>query len=247
MMRSRDFLSAFRNLPLGTLDDLTDGAPFVILSPHPDDETLGAGGLIAAACARNQHVEVVLITDGAGSHPNSRAYPPERLSRLRREELERAGSILGLPVTRLTCLGLPDTRAPTVGPVFEMAVDHIGKIVQRVGARTVFVTWKHDPHCDHAATAVMAAELIKRNDGIKLWSYPIWGWHIEGNDVLEALPPSGFRVDIAPWQSIKQAAIDAHRSQMTDLISDDPAAFCFTPATLAPFLGPYEYFLETPL
>ena len=43
--------------------------PFVVLSPHPDDESLGMGGLIALARRNHQDVSIVAVTDGAGSHP----------------------------------------------------------------------------------------------------------------------------------------------------------------------------------
>lgn len=34
----------------------------------------------------------------------------------------------------------------------------------------------------------------------------------------------------------------AHRSQMTDLIDDDPTGFRFTEETISPFLDQYEFF-----
>ncbi len=72
-MRADEFRHHLRDLPDGTFADITGDQPFVVLSPHPDDESLGTGGLIAAACARGQRVDVVLVTDGAGSHPKSHA------------------------------------------------------------------------------------------------------------------------------------------------------------------------------
>ena len=36
----------------------------IIVAPHPDDEVLGAGGLIQAALSRDISVEVVAVTDG---------------------------------------------------------------------------------------------------------------------------------------------------------------------------------------
>src|SRR5690606_16204888 len=44
-----------------------------VIAPHPDDESLGCGGLIAALAADGRAVQVVFVTDGAGSHPNSAA------------------------------------------------------------------------------------------------------------------------------------------------------------------------------
>jgi len=241
-----EYLEIIRQLPRGSLRGLTGGEPFVLLSPHPDDESLGAGGMIAAACAAGQRVEVVVVTDGAGSHPRSKRYPRERLVALRQAEVEAAGSLLGLPPDHVTHLMLPDTAAPSEGPMFEAAVNTIVSVCAAAGAGSLFVTWDADPHCDHQATARMAVAVRERLPDIKLWAYPIWGWHLDPAAPLDLPGPHGFRLDISPQQRAKRAAIDAHVSQMINLIDDDPDGFRFTETTLAPFLGPYEYFIEVP-
>ena len=243
-MTAGEFLAALTQLPLGSLQDLTASEPFVLLSPHPDDESLGAGGLIAASCAAGQRAEVVVITDGAGSHPHSKAYPPQRLIELRQAEIEAAGSLLGLTPDHVRHLGLPDTGAPSSGPAFEAAVKTIAELCLKVGARSLFVTWDGDPHCDHEATARMARAVRQQMPELKLWAYPIWGWHLNPALPLDRVPPTGFRLDILPWQAVKRSAIAAHVSQMTALIDDDPEGFRFTETTLAPFLGRFEYFIE---
>ena len=43
------------------------GARWLVIAPHPDDETLGAGALIHHAAARNRLGGVVFLTDGGGS------------------------------------------------------------------------------------------------------------------------------------------------------------------------------------
>src|SRR5690606_38092378 len=45
--------------------------PLLVIAPHPDDETLGCGGVIALATCRNVRVHTVFVTDGGASHPNS--------------------------------------------------------------------------------------------------------------------------------------------------------------------------------
>ncbi len=62
---------AWRELPEGSLNDIIGGGTCLILAPHPDDESLGCGGLIAACVAAGRSPLVVILTDGAGSHPNS--------------------------------------------------------------------------------------------------------------------------------------------------------------------------------
>jgi LmbE family N-acetylglucosaminyl deacetylase len=243
-LTAREFLAALTELPMGSLNDLTADAPFVVLSPHPDDETLGAGGLLAATCATGQRADVVVVTDGSGSHPRSKAYPPRRLIALRQAEVEAAGALLGVSPDRLRHLGLPDTQAPSSGPAFDTAVEAIVDLCTKAGAKSLFVTWDGDPHCDHEATARMAQAVQLRLPALKLWAYPIWGWHLDPALPLDRAPPTGFRLDISAQQAIKCSAIAAHVSQMTDLIGDDPDGFRFTDTTLAPFLGPFEYFIE---
>jgi hypothetical protein len=89
------------------------------------------------------------------------------------------------------------------------------------------------------------AEAVRRHlPHLKLWAYPIWGWHLDPSTQLDRAPPRGFRFDISQLRQRKRAAIDAHVSQMTGLIDDDPDGFHFTEATLAPYLGAFEYFIE---
>lgn len=244
-MKAEAYLAAIRELPLQTLEGLTGGDPFVVLSPHPDDESLGTGGLIAAACAIGQQVEVVVVTDGSGSHRRSKRVPRDALVALRRDETRKAGEALGLPHQCVTFLDLVDAQAPVDGPAFESAVDHIAELISGLAAKTVFATWKHDPHCDHEAVAAMGLALRARIPALRLWSYPIWGWHLSPDTTIEAPPPRGFSLDVSAWLVAKSAAVAAHASQMTAVIDDDPEGFRFTPDTLAPFQTAYEYFLET--
>ncbi|MEO5866005.1 MAG: PIG-L family deacetylase, partial [Sphingomonas sp.] len=43
----------------------------LVIAPHPDDEILGAGGIMAQAKARGDRVAVVVATDGARSNPDT--------------------------------------------------------------------------------------------------------------------------------------------------------------------------------
>ncbi len=245
-MIAADLHAAWRALPLIAPTAWTHGAPLVVLSPHPDDETLGTGGLIAAARGAGHAVHVVIVTDGAGSHPRSQSYPASRLVALRKRESATAATLIGLSPAEITHLDLPDTRAPTDGPDFDAAVARILSIVRETRARTLLATWRHDPHCDHEAVAAMARAVREAHPGTALWSYPIWGWHLPDGTVVDEGRPQGFRLDIAPWLPRKRAGIAAHASQMTDLIADDPDGFRFTEATLAPFVQPFETVFEVP-
>ncbi len=56
----------------------------VVLAAHPDDETLGAGGLLSKAARSGIRVTVVVATYGEASHPGSTTHTAERLAALRR-------------------------------------------------------------------------------------------------------------------------------------------------------------------
>ena len=91
----------------------------MVLAPHPDDESLGCGGMIAAACEAGTPPVVVFITDGAASHPGSRRFDATARRDIREQEARRAAAVLGLAEDRLVFLRLPDGAAPHEGPAFD--------------------------------------------------------------------------------------------------------------------------------
>ncbi len=242
-MTAGDFLARAEALPFGTLADVTGGGGVVVVAPHPDDESLGCGGLIAAARASGVSVRVVVISDGAGSHPNSASYPMARLRDLREAETREAMLEVGLADSEIRFLRLPDRFVPCRGPEAEAACDAIVAAVAECEAGAVCVTWARDPHCDHVAAAAIVDAARARLGETRVWSYPVWGWTLPpGTDVGDA--PRGLRLDITRHLAAKTAAVARHCSQTTDLIADDPHGFRLTPAMLAHFARPYEILLE---
>lgn len=241
-MNAADFFAAAAKLPTGTLADVTGVGGLVIVAPHPDDESLGCGGLIAEACARGTPVRLVVVSDGVGSHPNSRCYPPEKLRELREDETRRATAALGLAASAIRFLRLPDRYVPTQGGDAERAKAAILEAAREVAAGAVCVTWQHDPHCDHAACAALVAALRAKLPGVRLLAYPIWGLTLPP-DTEVGPAPRGLRLAVHSHVAAKAAAIAAHRSQTTDLIDDAPG-FRLTPEMIARFTGGDEIFLE---
>ena len=90
-----------RALPSGLRDVL-------VVAPHPDDEAIGAFGLMSALRRRGARLWVLVVSDGGASHPGSTAWPPARLVPERRRETRRAMATLGIPPSRVRFLGLPD-------------------------------------------------------------------------------------------------------------------------------------------
>ena len=238
-------LHRFECLKLVNLDRLLGADRVLVIAPHPDDESLGCGGLIAECCAQGRPPAVVIATDGTGSHPHSQLYPPARLRQVREQEARTALQLLGLPMDHLHFLGLRDTEAPHDGPAFVQAVRDIIRIARRHGCGVIAAPWIHDPHCDHVAAQKMARRACDLA-GLRLLSYPVWGWTMAQDTILPASPIAGWRLDIAPHLAAKRRAIAAHQSQYGDLISDDPTGFRLPPALLRTFDRPFEVFLGEP-
>lgn len=184
----------------------------VVVGAHPDDETLGAGGLVHAACRAGRRVEVVTATAGEASHPRSPTHAPERLAAVRRDELRRATALLA-PDARVTCLDLPDGE---VGAHEEELVAALVATIGTDGADVLLCApWRGDGHPDHEAVGRAAATAARRTDA-ELWEYPAWLWHWGQPDDLP-----GERVGRLPLDrrsvEAKRAAIDAHASQVRPL------------------------------
>ena len=79
----------------------------------------------------------------------------------------------------------------------------------------------------------------------RIIEYPIWDWDPEqrGN-LTESENVTSWGLDIAAVVKLKQQAIACYRSQITNLIDDDPEGFRLTSEMLLNFTRPWEVYLE---
>jgi LmbE family N-acetylglucosaminyl deacetylase len=237
-------LEAAHSFTFSKLDERLGKGGLMVIAPHPDDESLGCGGLIANACAEGRPTRVIVVSDGVGSHPASKVFPKNRLRDLREDEARQAVGELGLDPRHIVFLRLPDRFVPSDGPAAEEAIGKISECLTQVSAQALFVSWRHDPHCDHQASYRIARAVQSRLLGLKLYEYTVWGAALSPATPVERTG-NGFRIQIDKVQAKKKRAIAAHRSQTTDLINDDPNGFRLTEADLARFDLPYEFFFES--
>lgn len=242
MTTAADVHRAWRGLPEAGLDTIVGSGRCLILAPHPDDESLGCGGLIAACVAAGKPPVVAILTDGTGSHPGSNAYPPKRLRGLREAEAQAAVHRLGLKPDRLIFLNEQDTAAPHDGPEFDAVVSRVAALIEP-DCTTILAPWRHDPHCDHEAASLIADQ-VARARGIRHIAYPVWGWLLPGDASVPGSAAPGWRLDISRFLPAKRAAIQAHRSQYGGLITDDPSGFTLPSGLLSVFDSPYETFIQ---
>ncbi|MBF52771.1 MAG: PIG-L family deacetylase [Confluentimicrobium sp.] len=225
------------------LAELVGTAPVLILAPHPDDESLGCGGLIAAARDQGIPVHVICMTDGAASHPQSHNWGDGRLAMRREAELIRAVGHLGCAAGDVSFLRHPDGW---LGAQDRDAIAYcIGDLCDRMGAGSLFASAAMDHHADHKATAAIAAEVARHRPALRHWSYPVWSrW----DDPAYAQKTGGVprRFDTQLWQNAKRAAIDAHDSQLGRVVDDDPSGFAMSPDFTEFFATAPEVFIKVP-
>ncbi len=232
-----------RSFAYAEIAEVAGRGGLVIIAPHPDDESLGCGGLISLACAEGRPVKVIVVSDGTGSHPRSRAYPRTRLRGLREREARRAASALGLAPRHVAFLRLPDRFVPSEGQAARVAVQRIVDAARKIDATALFVSWRHDPHCDHQA-AYLLARAAQRELGAILYEYSVWGAALQGSTPVTRAA-TGFRLKIERNLSQKRRAIAMHESQMSALIGDDPSGFQLSPKDLLRLSGPFESYLAS--
>jgi len=242
-MRPAEAMTAMQRFAVANLSEVLGEGGVLVIAPHPDDESLACGGLIAEACAKGRPATVIVVSDGTGSHPRSRIYPRARLRALREAEARHAVSALGLPPRCLEFLRLPDRFVPTEGVAARIAVELIVAAAKKINASALFVSWRHDPHCDHEA-AYRLARAAQRELGVALYEYSIWGAALNSSTLVTPVT-CGFRLPVARHRARKRRAIAAHRSQITALIADDPTGFRLSRADLARFAGPFETFIAS--
>lgn len=213
---------------------LRTGAPraLLVVAPHPDDETIGAFGLMTRLHRRGVQLRVLVVTDGGGSHPGSRLWPRARLVAERERETRRAMRRLGVPAGRVTFLRLPDGELPA-DPA------RVRRLVSRALRRAprpllVAAPAPSDDHADHRVVA--GGVLARRSAGVRTLVYPVWpaGAGLRHARTLRLT---------AQERLAKRTAIRSYRTQ-AGRITDDPGGFAMSGAQIAAFSRPVEIFME---
>lgn len=181
----------------------------LIIAPHPDDESLGAGGTAAKFAARGDHVFVLIVS---GHLPP--LYPAEAYERTVQEAM-RAFEILGVSDHRF--LEIPATMIGDI-PVSDLN-GRIGAVVQEVAPDIVLCAYP-DRHIDHRQifdSVMVATRPVGVGARIKIlaayetlsethWNAP----HIEPNFI------PNWVVDISGFERQKLDAVACYGSQIPE-------------------------------
>jgi len=193
------------------------GRRYVVIAPHPDDETLGCGGLIALSRALGAAVDVVFLTDGSASLPNHPDWAPERLATLRAQEAEAALRILGVTPEHIHFLGVPDGRLAHLDPGEQRDLTaRLGALFRRLPPDGTVLPWRHDGSSEHEAAFPIITEALRHSCSTSpMLEYPVWAWW--SPRLLASFALVGRQIRRVPTSTVldrKRRAMEEYRSQI---------------------------------
>lgn len=169
------------------------GERLLVLAPHPDDEVIACGGLIAQHLREGRAVRIVVMTDGA-----------EAGGRASREEESRRGVARLGDGAELEFLGFPDRG---------LSNDASARIHEQLLAfrpDLILVPSPIEIHPDHVALSRIFCELVQRDE---LLFADLAVARVAFYEVSAPLRPNAI-VDISDVAEAKYAAIGEHTSQI---------------------------------
>lgn len=191
-----------------------------MLAVHPDDETLGAGGLMQQALAANASVKVIFVTDGENNPWPQRVLEKRwnlsradrmRWGRRRDREAISALAVLGMHEAQTVFLGLPDQGLTAMLANGDQSIiDSIADEIVEWRPTLLLSPALADRHPDHNALAVMVelamTRLVPYIAAPAVLTYLIHGHTLASSPYILPLTQQ--------QQDLKRQAILAHETQM---------------------------------
>jgi len=199
---------------------ITAADRLLVVAPHPDDESLAAGGILQRAADAGAPVRILFLTDGENNPWAQRATelrlsigPAQRqgFGRLRRGEVAAALASLGVDPGAARFLGFPDQGL--TGLLVEAADRLVGPLrdeLQDFRPTVLVHPSLADLHPDHSAAAVALDLAVRRACSPPLLRLP----YVVHHAVAAGVAAGAAALVLTPAEvERKRAAILAHRTQ----------------------------------
>jgi len=162
----------------------------LLLAPHPDDETMGCGGLLLKY---PNNFDIVCLTDGQHGGYNQTG---EEIAVARKAEFEKAMDKIG--ILNYCMLNIQDRKLIHNYTVFEnINIDKYDYI---------FIPNYFDQHKDHKAVTILLQKLLRSSNhkkNLKIAFYEVWS----------PITIPNFYINISDVIEKKEALIDVYKSQ----------------------------------
>lgn len=228
----------------------------IVITPHPDDETIAMGVTIARKTTAGTQVALIVATDGRHSQ-NSQIISKEELVAIRKTELLGAASVLGIDEDDIYFLDEEDGKVND-----EKLEAKINDVIDGLSftAEEILTTSWFDGHQDHQACARIAKNIAKQRNLILRCS-PVYWWaqgpsrfHREHHstfnrqlgkiiDLKRAFFERGWTVDSDEFKVTREHALKHYVSQTTKL-TDEQSWSTLDEEWLKQFDRKREYFIN---
>lgn len=181
----------------------------LIVAPHPDDEVLGCGGIIAKKVAQGDEVYVMVITKAA--EPLYSESDDEE----NKKHCVNAHKLLGVKKTYF--LDFPAAMLESV-PRYEFN-GRIAKTINEIGAEEVYLPHRGDMQLDHAMTTDACMVALRPRFDYKvrrIYAYETLSeteWNIP--NTTNAFIPNVY-VDISDYLDTKVKAMEEYKNQICE-------------------------------
>jgi len=176
----------------------------VVISPHPDDDVLGAGGTMALAAERGQGVFSVYVTEGGGSPQIQPRVTGEEVAARREKEalisLRAIGAAGGFFLRHQS----RDLGARASGRVRE----ELSQILKLLRPAEVYLPAPYERHQTHQICTALTIDALRSAGDwpLKAYGYSLWGSFWGGKKRIAR--------DIGSVICKKVEAVAAHTSQI---------------------------------
>jgi LmbE family N-acetylglucosaminyl deacetylase len=171
----------------------------LVISPHPDDESIGCGGTLRKHVVEGDVVQVIFLTSGEqGGH----GAPPELTAVRREAEAKAAAEILG--VHGIEFFREPDGKLSATPNV----VERLRGRIQSEHPDLIYLPHDREMHCDHCAAVEIVRRALETSlAALEILMYEVWT-PLQRMDAI---------VDISPFIEVKRSAIRAYQSQCAEV------------------------------
>lgn len=189
----------------------------LVIAPHPDDEALGCAGLILAHRTAGLPVNILYITDGAGSHPQHPLLSPTDIAQLRRSEATRALQRLHVEAASLQFLDAPDgTLAHLTADDAETFALRLAGQLAALQPTELLLPCRDDGSSEHIAAFRLTLRALRLADlKPRLLEYPVWArWSPQRLLRPWLLSRRVWRISFPETVTVKRAALASYVSQI---------------------------------
>jgi LmbE family N-acetylglucosaminyl deacetylase len=147
----------------------------LIISPHPDDEVLGCGGLVHSLVQTGKKVEVIIMSKGEAVHRHCCPNEENSIVQARAELTDAANGILGISPEHIHRLNFPDGRFSSINEEDDV-LKTLSDLIRNISPTEVFIPHPYENSPDHVAATQLVEQLLQEYVG-KIYYYCVWTWY----------------------------------------------------------------------